>query len=486
MYYKIEKENFRRDIFVLTILILLAFISRIYGISDWSFIGDEYPTVIYAAERIDSLVNPAYYVLVLGSFKLFGVTEWSARLPAFLLGVASIPIFYITWRKVFGQNVALIGSLLIIFNSWHLFYSQFSRFYTGVFLFGSVTYYFYYKAIHSDNLKYLIWGLTANLTAILFHITSVLIASSFAVFCVIFLFFRSTLASQHPKRIAIIFLAIAAIGCILVTPFLWDSLTERGQLAIGATGPMRLFMQLVRDFQLPIAISGLFGLILLINKDSMQGVFIAVNIGIPLLIILLGSMVAAISSRYIFYISPLVFILAAFLCDQTWQSLKSIHSYKFVSHVMTIVIIFCMLPQTVSQYVGRNSLDFREAVKFVEKNYQPGDRVLSYVQGGQYGFNRYSKKNYTLESRYGGNPYHNSVDWEQTLKNYENEQQRMWILLNVWRRPLVRDFETWLMTNASLVWRKYENRYDGHVQGYEVWLMNGDLSNNGAVAEVGL
>lgn len=476
MFNKAEPKKITRGLFITVIFILLGFASRIYGISDWSFIGDEYPTVRYATERIYSLINPAYYVLVLGSFELFGVTEWSARFPAFILGIVSIPVFYLTWRNIVSENVALIGALLIIFSSWHIFYSQFSRFYTGIFLFGSLTYYLYYKAILSDSLKYLCWGMVANIVAILFHLTSILIAASFAFFCIIVLLFKSTIASEYSKRIAVVFLSITAIGGLLLMPLLWDKLTARGQLAIGVGGPIRLIFQLVKDVQLPITISALFGLALLSRKDIMKGSFFALGIGIPLLILIFSSMSAAISSRYTFYALPLIFILSAFLCDQVWEALRDYYSYKIASHVLTVVIIVCMLPQTISHYVGRDSLNFREVVAFIEKSYQPGDRILSYVQGGEYGFNRYAKKNYFLESRYGSNPYHGAVD-KQTLKNYEDEQQRMWIILNTRRRPLAKNFEAWLMSNASLVWRKLETRYDGHIHGYEIWLMNGKLTN---------
>jgi hypothetical protein len=479
MYGIIKLENFNRDFYLSVILLLLAFSSRIYGISDWSFVGDEYPTVRYAAERIYSLINPAYYVLVLGSFGLFGVTEWSARLPAFLLGVASVPVFYLTWRNIVSQNTAFIGALLIIFSGWHLFYSQYSRFYTGVFLFGSLAYFFYYRAVQSDSIKLLFWGVGANLVAILFHITSALIAASFAVFCAIILLIKPNTNPNFSKRIAIIFLAATVIGGLILMPLLWDKLIARGQLIVGFGNPMKLVLQFVADTQLPIALTSLFGLFLLIKNDKLKGGFFALGIGIPLLIIIVCSIIAAVSSRYIFYTLPLVLILSAYFCDQIQQILKNHYKNTLIPHLLTILVIACLLPQTVSHYVGRNSLNFREVVSFIENNYQPGDRILSYVQGGEYGFNRYANRNYVLEKRYGGNPYRKSVDWENILNNYDNKRHRMWIILNIWRRPLVNKFETWLMANASLVWRKHETRYDEHIQGYEIWLMNGNLQNQG-------
>ena len=153
------------DLAILTGLTLLALATRSYGIAEWDLVQDEVFTVTRAAERYTSLRNPAYYVLVMGSFKLFGVSEWAARLPAMLLGILSVPVFYVTCRSVLGRNVALIGALLIIFSSWHLWYSQFSRFYAGVFLFGLLSYFLYYKAIRLGNPGYLAWAMLASMSA---------------------------------------------------------------------------------------------------------------------------------------------------------------------------------------------------------------------------------------------------------------------------------------------------------------------------------
>lgn len=70
-----------------------------------------------------------------------------------LLGMLSVPVFSVTRRDFIGRNAALVGSLLIIFNAWHLWYSQYSRFYTGAILFGSLSYYLFYQALLRDDLR---------------------------------------------------------------------------------------------------------------------------------------------------------------------------------------------------------------------------------------------------------------------------------------------------------------------------------------------
>ena len=74
--------------------------------------ADEYYTYFDAYDRISSFANPAYYFLTVVSFEMFGVSELSARLPAFLFGALIVPVFYIIWSRLISENAALLGAAL--------------------------------------------------------------------------------------------------------------------------------------------------------------------------------------------------------------------------------------------------------------------------------------------------------------------------------------------------------------------------------------
>ena len=458
------------DLAILTGLTLLALATRSYGIAEWDLVQDEVFTVTRAAERYTSLRNPAYYVLVMGSFKLFGVSEWAARLPAMLLGTLSVPIFYVTCRSVLGRNVALIGALLIIFSSWHLWYSQFSRFYAGVFLFGLLSYFLYYKAIRLGNPGYLAWAMLANVLGILFHATSVMVPASCATFSAFVLLSKQAAGSDYSRRIATIHLAFCAVSG-LTAVFLFWHIVELWYAAKQSWGygPAGLVLQITKKVQIPIVLSALFGMIFLLQRDVLRGVFFAAGIGIPVVALLVGSAVIPPTRPiYMFYALPLVLALAAFLCEEARQALLK---HRFAAHALTIIVIASLLPEWVSYYTGRKSLDVRQAVAFVEDAYQPGDRILSFVKE----FNYYTGNQYPIEPRL-GLPRNNKVAWTQVLEPYQDGKQRVWIILRAWRKPLAKEFESWLLSNSSLVWRKYEKRYDYTVKGYEIFLVRGSES----------
>ncbi|QBQ54385.1 glycosyltransferase family 39 protein [Nitrosococcus wardiae] len=468
MWSTLEDARIRHfDWIALLALTFFALVTRSYGLSEWPLVHDEYSTVHAANERYTSLINPAYYTLVVGSFNLFGISEWSARLPAMLLGVLSVPIFYLTWRNVLGRNVALIGALFIIFSSWHLWYSQFSRFYTGVFLFGSLSYYFYYQAIRSDSLRYLVWAILANIAAILFHLTSVMVPASCALFSLIILFSRKGIKAGYSRRIAATHIAICSLAGLISLSFLWQIAVRRMEHAGGVTwgdGAGEMILNITRHIQLPIAVSAFFGMLLLLRKDIFKGLFFMIGIGMPIIFVVVCAIFLNSRSVYMFYAFPLLLILAAYLCEQAMQALSN---YGVASYAFAILLIILLLPETISHYTGRKSLDIREAVEFVEKAYRPNDIVLAFP----WEFTHYAGGKFYMVPR-PGSPRVSKVAWKEELQLYTDKAERMWIILESFRAPYAKELESWLMHNALLVWRKYEQRIDYAVRGYEIYLVN--------------
>lgn len=452
-----------RGLSVLIAVTAAAIITRIYGIAEWDFVGDEYYTVTKAAERYKSFLNPAYYALVMGSFNLFGVAEWSARLPAAVLGILSVPVFYVTWRNVIGRNAALIGAIFIIFSSWHLWHSQWSRFYTGVFVFGSLSYYFYYQAIKQDSGTRLLIALLSNVVGILFHATSVLVPAGCALFSLVVLISERAKEGNFSQHIAGLHLAACGVAGLIAMPFALYLLGDwHGTGQNWGYGPAKLILQIVKYVHISIAAAGAMGLVVLFQKDLLKAVFFAICIGLPVLLLSIGSAFVAIRPDYMMYALPLIMALAGLLCDQARLALSK---HRWGSQAIAIVIVASLLPDVVSHYSGRKSLDFREAIEFVESNYRHGDRILSL-----FNFNYYSDKRYALE-KYPGYPYDNEVPWREKLKAYEGGDGRVWIILPVRRQPLAEGLEAWLMDNARLVWRRTEVRYDYSVMGYQIFVV---------------
>jgi 4-amino-4-deoxy-L-arabinose transferase-like glycosyltransferase len=63
------------------------------------------------------------------SFSTFGESEWSARLPALLFGIATLPLTYAAGRMFFGRGAALVATALLAFSPHGVDVSRYARLY---------------------------------------------------------------------------------------------------------------------------------------------------------------------------------------------------------------------------------------------------------------------------------------------------------------------------------------------------------------------
>jgi 4-amino-4-deoxy-L-arabinose transferase-like glycosyltransferase len=85
----------------------------------------------YASEN----QHPLYSLLAKGSVGLFGESEWAARLPAVVMGVASLAAVARLGAQGVDPASGLLAALLLAVSGHHVWFSQNARGYTGLLLF---------------------------------------------------------------------------------------------------------------------------------------------------------------------------------------------------------------------------------------------------------------------------------------------------------------------------------------------------------------
>lgn len=479
-----ETKPHLNDWLAIAALTLLAFASRLYGLGEWDFRYDEFFTIHHAFERFRSPFNPAYYGLVAGSFSLFGVSEWAARLPAMCLGVISIPVFFVTWRGIIGRHAAMVGAVLLVMSSWHLHYSQFSRYYAGVFLCGSLAYAWYYQAVVQNKRSYLLAAVTANVIGILFHLASAGVAAACGLFSLLIVLTKKD-GFGYSKRIATTHIAVYVVAGLIALPFVWQTIVVDWHLQRQFWGyaPAGLLLQLTKWTQIPLAAAGAIGLVLIFVRQPTLGAYFTVAILAPVGALLIGSSVTTVRPEFVFYVLAPTIACAGYFCAVGANTVTRCtpgvdgHLRKWpvigvplrwlATNGIAFVIVATMMPEFVSHYTGRKSLDFRDAVAFVEDAYQPGDRILTLVALCNF-FPHYARQEYPLELSF-GDPYDASVRWSEQLEPYEHFNGRLWVIVQARRRPVAPELESWLLANGSLVWQQFAHRFDYAVDGYQIF-----------------
>ncbi len=86
-------------------------------------------------ELLDWLVTidqhpPLYYLLLHGWMARFGDWPYAVRLLSALFGTATIPLLYLTGKRLSNSMLGLSAAMLLALSPYHIFYSQETRMYT--------------------------------------------------------------------------------------------------------------------------------------------------------------------------------------------------------------------------------------------------------------------------------------------------------------------------------------------------------------------
>ena len=77
-----------------------------------------------------------YTLLAKLSVSIFGEKEWSARLPAMIIGSFIPPVAYLVFRKRFSEYAAVCAGIFLCLNFWSVWFSQDARGYSALILFS--------------------------------------------------------------------------------------------------------------------------------------------------------------------------------------------------------------------------------------------------------------------------------------------------------------------------------------------------------------
>jgi 4-amino-4-deoxy-L-arabinose transferase-like glycosyltransferase len=434
-------------------------------------------TALYFEERYTGAIAPLYYALVELSTEVFGVNRWAFRFPAAVLGAVSIPTFYYLVKRVLNPATALIGSVFLVFNPWHLHYSQNARFYSGVLLFGLMAYFLFFYALRRESYWILSASILASAVSFLFHPTAIFLVASCGTYA-LFVLIRERWAGRE-NHVAEVYFGVCLLAGVVLSPFLFGIATDwiaQYSRAVSGGGAQSLTdlvyssgVELARlsyrvfDYTgLTLIAGAFFGLLLSYRRDSYEGVFLLLSVAVPLLVLAtLSQLLPAVRPRYVFYTVPVFVAGAAYLSSEWYNAYRD---FPVVSGAVVSVLIVSMLPGFVSHYTAQSSLQVEDAINVVEKRYSDGDLVVAHERDAIYKISA-DHPDLELEKAWG-------EDWKKTAQKVSREGNRVWFIMNSSCVPgVLNELESWLIDHASLVWRRHRKGFVHGLTGYEVWVM---------------
>jgi hypothetical protein len=461
-----QEHSYRRSLAILAILtcvILVGVAIRWFYLSSAAYVGDEFYTVSDYEARRFRLLNPAYYQLVYLSVRVFGETPMAFRLPAFLLGAATLPMLFFLMRRFFGNAPALIATVILALNTWHVFHSQNARFYTGVVLFLLLALYAYLEAIRTGRLSRLVFHFVAGLIATTFHATAAFVMVAFWIVS------GGLLAASRPlslpplsRRIAKFHVGLGVAAAAVVLPISWYLLSEL-QLTARTWGRpgFGMLMQTFNMIGPVVVVAAIGGTFLLLKRDRLMAIVLAGVSGLTVGVSFLLSFYVPIRPDYFIGVLAIVCMLAGILGGCALYNAKSLGPVTWVA-----VFAVASLPSIVSHVNTHLTYSIRDVVTYLDERFEPGDTVMALVPGVPF----YSNIDQSAIQNIPGSPFSNRVDWEGLFNEHAQAAKRTWVVVPIRRRDIADKLFDQLACSTQLVWRKRARRLDYSDFGAEIFV----------------
>jgi hypothetical protein len=382
---------------ILAGLTLLAAVLRFYRVGAWGFDSDE---VFMQRDSIDlrsSNPRPLLYVLnhyVVGPF--MPLNEFGLRLLPAICGVLAIPAFYAVARRLVGTRAALFGAFLVATSGLLVYYSQFGRYWTLVFLLSSLYPYALYLGIRDRDWRMLTLGVLTGVLAVLAHPVSVLLLGGLGVWVLAVYGRRDRLTqlwSQRSVRWGVLVSVILAVVIALrFVPVLqqWVSVHDQvpqsekgGEFLLHAPGgqgvkQVSLLLAFVQNLTPPLVLAGLLGIYLLWRGPSRPvALLLACLFLFPVAFILMVQVRTAVSTFYLIPAIPALFIGAGVFLDRLVEADLGLRPRWLVSVAVAAMIFAAGAPTLISQYRDGRRWDFRGAARWLQPRLTAEDVVFS-------------------------------------------------------------------------------------------------------------
>jgi hypothetical protein len=385
-------------VLVLVGVTLLAAALRFYRLGDWGFDSDE---VFMRRDSIDLRpANPRPLMYLLNHYVVWPfqpLNELGLRLLPAIFGVLAVPAFYLACRRLVGARAALIGALLIAINSQLVYYSQFARYWTLVFLLSSVYPYALYVGFRDGNVRMLLLGSLTGVLAALAHPVGVLPIGGLVIWAIGSNLGRDRLRQLWDHRTvrwgALLAVVLAAAVALWFVPLLQDWIqdrdsvpqTEKGGEFLLHTPPggraiklSSLLLAYVESVTVPLVLAGLLGIYVMWQGRSRPiALLLASLFFVPLAFIGLVGTRTAISIFYMVPALPVLFIGAGVFLDYLIVAGSNLRPRWLLSAVVLATIAAGGAPTLLSQYRDGRRWDFRSAARWLDERVQQGDVVFS-------------------------------------------------------------------------------------------------------------
>ena len=431
--------------------------------------------------------------LIAGSFSLFGVSEFSARLPGAIFGVLSIPfMFFVATRMLRHVGVGLVAAFLQAFTPFNIGWSRVSRMYAIFQFFFLLAAYAIYEGLEGTrkkpirqrllaawkiDLPWLLVGAIALGMATYLQVLSGVLLPGLLFFFILMIFgvllaagMKQALTSKY-----VFFLILSLLGMFGIAQFAPDILIQAREAMMFSPNwakydyvqnPFYYLWFLTSNLYFTITAFFLIGVVVAIAELRKAAAYLLALFIVPLA--LLSSLFVLKVERYIFHLFPFYLLIAAYgavrlfefalaTVKKAWQQ----HSLRMpkLATAAVVTVFFVILGASdwlrfarkiPSLHAGTNGAvtieEWNDACTFVRNQHVDGQPVISTLPIAVYHY--LGRVDYFLASMESsrdeeivmknGIPtdyYSNAqlVDTVEDLQRLMQAQPRGWLIIDLYR-----------------------------------------------------
>ena len=206
------------------LLLAVAVVSRFYDLGVRTMSHDEINHVVpsfslYSGNgfKVDPMSHgPIQFHMMALSYALFGDNDFTTRIPAAVLGIATLLVAVFAFRRYLGRTGALVAGTLIIISPLMLFYARYARNESYIVLWGILTIYAILRYLERGEAWVLFLFTAVNALHFTDKATSYLFAAEEFLFLAAYFVDRVTRREWQPGRRRIFFLLGLVLTVVLL------------------------------------------------------------------------------------------------------------------------------------------------------------------------------------------------------------------------------------------------------------------------------